>query len=599
MWQHIKGDVSVPAHQLANNTEIVKIQRVKMLVSIASLLLIYSVGAYSGLLHDKALNWWSDAFWTLASLVVAWRCFRTAKNRKMLHEQKAWRYYGLAALSWFIGMLIWDYYEVFGGRLIPFPSLGDWFFMGYAVCFIIGLMYYRAQRPTRQYNMIQIANLGLIICTIIALCFILLSQPLAESANPFDYKLFALSHAILTIVCFVFAIYCYWFYVWRENRHSFRLMLATLFIFAITDTLYSFQLLGQTFGATSFLNLYWLIAFAFQYWAAFEQDTITTLPSSEVDARGIPRAQKYEAIMPALCLFSVILFTWLFKENLNDNAYTVITMTAVAFAFFLTLREWQSNNLENQLMQEVRAANTQLEHRVQQRTNQLHDVIHELEAFSYSVSHDLRAPLRGIDGFSLALLEDYSDVLDEQGKDYLRRVRNGTQKMGNLIDVLLELSRVSRKTLQKKPVALNEIANEILQKMSEREPDRNVHITIANDLVATGDEDLLRIVLENLLGNAWKYTAKNEHAEIELGVKKDNGSSVFFVRDNGVGFDMRYSDKLFDAFQRLHGNEFEGSGIGLATVQRCIRRHGGRIWADSEVGKGATFYFTLEPQPAG
>lgn len=573
-------------------------QRFKLLATISGLLVLYLLGAYSGGLEGKALSWWSDFFWTFAALATGWRCIQTAKSRPMKHERTAWHLFGLAALSWFVGMLIWDYYEIFGGELIPFPSLGDWFFMGYALFFTAGLLYYRVQMPTRQYNIIQIANLGLIICTIIVLCFILLSQALQQSDNTLDYEIYALSHSILTFVCFVFGVYCYWFYIWRENRNSFRLMLVAVLIFAITDTLYAFQLLGQSFDASSYLNVYWLLGFAFQYWAAFEQDTITQIPSEETDVRGTPRAQKYEAIMPALCLFAVLVFALYFKERLNETTFTVMVIVAIAFAIFLTLREWHSHNLENALMKEVKDTNAELEQRVQLRTTELSEAIQELEAFSYSVSHDLRAPLRGIDGFSQALLEDYADELDNTGRDYLQRVRKGTHKMGELIDAMLKLSRVNRHATQQQTVALDSLAKDILQQLRERDPERQVDITFADNISVTGDEHLLRIIMENLLGNAWKYTSKLEQAHIEFGVTQQDGKKVFYVKDNGAGFDMQYVHKLFDAFQRLHGSEFEGTGIGLATVQRCIRRLGGNIWAEAEVDGGAAFYFELPASEA-
>lgn len=583
--------MTLPLPRKVNHS--VEQRRMKLLATIGGLLALYLWGDFSGILENKPLSWWSDFFWTFAALATGWRCLQTAKSRPMAHEQRAWKFFGFAALSWFAGMLIWDYHEIFGDTLVPFPGLSDWFFMGYAPFFILGLMYYRTQMPTRQYNMIQIANLGLIICTIIVLCFLLLSKALTQSENPLDYELYALSHSVLTIVCFVFGVYCYWFYIWRENRRSFRLMLAAVLLFAITDTLYAFQLLGQSFDASSYLNVYWLVAFALQYWAAFEQDTVTQTPSQETDARGTPRAQKYEAIMPALCLFTVLAFSLYFRDRLDEATFTVMALAAIAFAFFLTLREWHSNSLENTLMKEIKAANMQLEQRVQQRTVELSHAIQELEAFSYSVSHDLRAPLRGIDGFSQALLEDYADVLDDTGKDYLQRVRAGTQKMGELIDAMLTLSRVSRHTTQRKVVILDTLAKDIIQQLREQEPERQVDITLTENMSATGDEHLLRIVLENLLGNAWKYTNKIKHAQIEFGVKQQDGQPVFYVKDNGAGFDMQYANKVFDAFQRLHGAEFEGTGIGLATVQRCIRRLGGTIWAEAEVDGGATFFFTL------
>jgi len=218
----------------------------------------------------------------------------------------------------------------------------------------------------------------------------------------------------------------------------------------------------------------------------------------------------------------------------------------------------------------------------------------ELESFSYSVSHDLRAPLRSIDGFSQALLEDYPDKLDEQGKNYLKRVRSNTQRMGELIDDLLKLSRLIRSEMKPEMVNLSTLAQSIATELQKTQPERQVEFVITPGLSAKGDEHLLRLLLENLLGNAWKFTEKHSQARIEFGSTRADGKQVFLVRDDGAGFDMTYADKLFAPFQRLHSvSEFPGVGIGLATVQRIICRHGGRIWAEGDIEKGAIFYFTL------
>ncbi|HUH97981.1 MAG TPA: PAS domain S-box protein [Anaerolineales bacterium] len=218
----------------------------------------------------------------------------------------------------------------------------------------------------------------------------------------------------------------------------------------------------------------------------------------------------------------------------------------------------------------------------------------ELEAFSYSVSHDLRAPLRSIDGFSQALLEDYADQLPPEGRHYLQRVRAAAQHMAELIDDLLNLARVTRASLQPGSVDLSAIARQIAGELSELHPERNVKFDIAPEVHCSGDARLLQIVMENLLNNAWKFTSRRAEAHIEFNVLNENGSRTFFVRDNGAGFDMKYADKLFGAFQRLHSaSEFPGTGIGLATIQRIIHKHGGRIWAEGAVDRGATFYFSL------
>ncbi len=219
----------------------------------------------------------------------------------------------------------------------------------------------------------------------------------------------------------------------------------------------------------------------------------------------------------------------------------------------------------------------------------------ELETFSYSVSHDLRSPLRSIDGFSQALIEDYQDALDEKGRDYLSRLRGASQKMGELIDGILKLSRLTRSEMHREKVDLSSLAREIAGRLQETQPDRRAKFIIEDKLTATGDPQLVRVLLENLLDNAWKFTVKKTTARIEFGAEHRNGRQNYFIRDNGAGFDMAYADKLFGAFQRLHEvTEFPGTGIGLATVQRIINRHGGVIWAEGKVGKGATFHFTLD-----
>jgi signal transduction histidine kinase len=244
------------------------------------------------------------------------------------------------------------------------------------------------------------------------------------------------------------------------------------------------------------------------------------------------------------------------------------------------------------------AANTDLEERVAQRTRELAISNQELEAFSYSVSHDLRAPLRTIDGFSLALLEDFSDNLNDEGRDYIARVRSGVQRMGTLIDALLQLSRVTRTDLQTERVDLSSLATLVFNELQSSDPARSVVFSAEPGVIVQGDGRLLRIALENLIGNAWKFTSRTENAHIDFGTRPGVGDhaghTVYFIRDNGAGFDMQYVGRLFTAFQRLHGDrDFKGSGIGLATVSRIIRRHHGSIAAESAPGQGATFFFHL------
>ena len=243
---------------------------------------------------------------------------------------------------------------------------------------------------------------------------------------------------------------------------------------------------------------------------------------------------------------------------------------------------------------QIRQLNDELEQRVVERTAQLEDANKELESFSYSVSHDLRSPLRSIDGFSRILMDDYADALPDDGQRYLSLVREATQQMGRLIDDLLDFSRLGRKALNKREVAPGEIVSSVLETLSPELENRKLELSIGDLPSCQADRALLKQVYVNLISNALKFTGKEEVTRIKISSQQDKGQTVYFVRDNGVGFDMQYADKLFGVFQRLHrAEDFGGSGVGLAIVQRIIHRHGGRIWVESEENKGTTFYFTV------
>jgi PAS domain S-box-containing protein len=250
--------------------------------------------------------------------------------------------------------------------------------------------------------------------------------------------------------------------------------------------------------------------------------------------------------------------------------------------------------------QELRFLNEQLEQRIEEKTQQLKIINNELDSFAYSISHDLRAPLRAVDGFSRALLETYSDKLDEKGQHYLERMRLGASRMGKLVDDLLRLSRISRRSLNLKEIDLSVLVQEIIDELRQRDPERSVEFLVAENLNALADPGLMKTALTNLLDNAWKFTRLKQTAIIEISSTLDKGNRVFSVKDNGIGLNMQYSDRVFAPFQKFHSmNEFEGTGIGLATAQRIIHRHGGRIWVQSSPDEGATFYFTLKESGTG
>ncbi len=324
----------------------------------------------------------------------------------------------------------------------------------------------------------------------------------------------------------------------------------------------------------------------------------------------VEQPASFLCVPPASCLAQV------FAEMLREGENISLSLENLAAGQRLITCEWYNTavvdsdgrvtgvmSLVNDITElvasrrQIQALNVGLEQRVRERTAELIAVNKELESFSYSVSHDLRAPLRSIDGFSRLLLTRYHGQLDATGRDYLERVRNASQRMGMLIDDLLRLSRVTRAELLREWVDFSMLVHKVAAELRQTEPARQVEWLIQDGVVVHGDAQLLRIALENLLGNAWKFTSLRQGARIEFGVLEQGGECVYFVRDNGAGFDRRYADKLFGPFQRLHATEeFPGTGIGLATVQRIAHRHGGRVWGEGEVGKGAVFHFTLAPQ---
>jgi light-regulated signal transduction histidine kinase (bacteriophytochrome) len=288
----------------------------------------------------------------------------------------------------------------------------------------------------------------------------------------------------------------------------------------------------------------------------------------------------------------IILATLNILEDFNEEKERLVKTQRAMLNILDDLSQSNEEVLKSRDALEVRVKERTFE--LQQSNVQLEAANRELEAFSYSVSHDLRAPLRAIDGFSQALLEDCSERLDDQEKGYLNRVRDATQRMGQLIDDLLSLARVTRVEINSGTVDLSALAASVMQELREHEPGRDIDFVMQPGLTANGDARLFRQALENLLGNAFKFTSKRDKAVIEFGSRQEGNRVVYFVRDNGVGFDMRYADKLFQPFQRLHSStEFKGTGIGLATVNRIIKRFGGHIWVEAEIDKGATFYFTI------
>ncbi len=402
----------------------------------------------------------------------------------------------------------------------------------------------------------------------------------------------------------------------RDHRRSARLISAMLLVVLVAVTLnqmtggempisiWVLAVVGYVLSRTRYYKLAAFLAVGFLSYPSFaniftetEQSSVTLIShmawiSMPIILSSLLFPVSGIAVISAIYFFIILSlpsFTGLETRNIFPAlGYT----TTLSILIILTMR--QRDQLEKDRQREINKLNEDLEFRVIQRTAQLAAANQELEAFSYSVSHDLRAPLRGIEGYSKLLLDEHGENLGDDGKTFLQRINKACLQMGQLIDGLLTLSTLSRTEIQYAPVNLSGLVEEIARSLKDMNPGREVEFHIAEEVSVYGDQTLMRVALENLLNNAWKFTSRSSAARIEFGTIQQAGETAVFVRDNGAGFEMAYADKLFEVFQRLHGvEEFEGIGVGLATVQRIIHRHGGRVWAEGAVDHGATFYFVL------
>jgi signal transduction histidine kinase len=406
------------------------------------------------------------------------------------------------------------------------------------------------------------------------------------------------------------------------GKTIYRFLAGSAVVMIATDLAYAYQILGEYEGMATWIGLGFTTSHLLAGLAAVGQ--IVFLTTSQDSGPAVkPAEQPERAIVSMLMAYGALILAWVVHVNSHEERGMVIGVSiATSLILLVGFRQWLELRQNLRLYAEVSEARDDLEHKVEQRTLELvrarddlelrveerteelqrtnlrlESANRELEAFAYSVSHDLRAPLRRMDGFSGFILDDYGDRLDEKGRHFLERIRAAAQRMGHLIDDLLRLSRLTKGELRPQEIELSEMARKITEELRASSGDRQVEFIIPDGLTVFGDLRLVRVALENLLGNAFKFTAEKACAVIKVGCEESEGETAFFVRDNGAGFDMEHADKLFGPFQRLHtGDRFQGSGIGLATVQRIIHRHGGRVWAEGNVDRGATFYFTL-PRP--
>jgi diguanylate cyclase (GGDEF)-like protein/PAS domain S-box-containing protein len=333
------------------------------ILSIAGLtLVLYSVLIYGGVLTGTAAYWCSDIAWTLFSLLAAIKCLVTARRQQVSHQRRAWAFFGLAALSWFIGMLLWDYQEPIVGNYSPYPSVADYFFNGLAPLFIVGIFYYRAEKPTAAFTLKQVGNLGMIASALVVVFTAILLGPITAAGKSLEFLVLSIVHAVAPTTALLFALTVLWLYVWGRLRVIYLLLVMSIAVHAGTDILYNYAQLGQSFGATNYLNIYWLIAFALQYWAAWEQAELTKADGVPVhDEHRERRIRELEAVIPAILFSGMVIVVWIFRDEFTHQTVATVLPASLMFATFLGLREWWSDHCETRLTEALRTSNEALE----------------------------------------------------------------------------------------------------------------------------------------------------------------------------------------------------------------------------------------------
>ena len=711
---------------------------------------VYAVLIHGGIAQGSAAVWVTDVAWTLAALlatVAAWR----ASRRLWGHRRTAWRLFAAGCAAWLAGQLVWDWYELARGMLVPVPNAGDYGYIGFGLLFIAGLFVLRATQPVRQVTPERVANIGLIVCSLTVVLVAMVLEPMTHTRHSGYFLTIMIAESLSITAAFVMAVHILWSYRWGESLRPLVLLVLGLAVHTFCALVYTSHVILGHFDAGHPINIGWLIAFALIYCAAAEQ--------SESSRRGLDDAQSaytaegwIEALVPALLLFiiacSAVAFielisarvvllnatllgvfaallafreTWLYSQGLDlratlRRASSELSSTRerlrrsaserqeleqdVSFverAGGIGLWDWdlRKNHVQysrqwkrqlgyadqelsddpnewysrlhpddsarvqaelrhsmedpsreyrvemrlrhrdgsyrwilaqgtvlldeaghaarmrgvhvditpsKQLEEALRESEARyreiagdLERRVAERTADLRDAYRESQSFAYAVAHDLKAPLRAIDGFSHLLQESAAGHLSQAERDYVQRVRRGAIQMEALIEALLAYSRIEHREFRLGQVELRSFVAEIAARVREICPDEHVEVKVDVPTVwVRADREGLGVVLHSLIDNALKFTRHRPRPCIEIGARIEHDVAVLWIKDNGIGFDAVYRDKIFEIFQRLHRpDEYEGTGIGLALARKAMQRMRGRIWADAVPGEGATFFLAL------
>jgi signal transduction histidine kinase len=564
---------------------------------------------------DRAAVWINDIAWTAASACTAFVCLRTARMVEPV-RRRAWLLLGLGCTSWLIGQLHWNYSQLALGVGIPFPSIGQVFFSSFSLFAIAAVLQMPEARERAQFTFKHVGNIGLVSCCLAVTVVLGTLEPALQSQVPAFYLWIALVHTLFVAATFLTALYALWTYRWSASWMPMLLLVIALGIYAVANLIYAHALLTSSYLPDDLINASWIVTFGLICVAAHEQSWL-----SKHDRRGPPQGilaheRWLEAVIPALLIIIMVVVAVSSSTVLTARVISSAAALFILFAIVLGVREAWIQNESQQLTRELLAANEQLqsanvelrlsearyrelatalEQRVSERTNELKRAYDELEGFSYAVAHDLKAPLRAINGFAHLFEAEMAGQLSAQAREHLTRIRNGSLRMATLIDDLLAYSHIDRRGLQSTIVALSDLVDSVVIQYADEVQRRHVEISIkVEPLKLRVDAEGLLLALRNLFENALKYTRERQHPRIEIQAHRNEVGVVLSIADNGIGFEMEYHDHIFKIFQRLHrDDQYPGTGIGLALVRKAVERIGGRVWAQSRPGEGATFNIQL------
>jgi signal transduction histidine kinase len=568
----------------------------------------------------SAVNAVNDFGWGIASLIASIACLFTAL-RLAGREKLAWILLTLACFAWCVGQVVWTIYEVGIGQLPEFPHWVQVFFMTYHWLFFAGLLWLPKTAGAHAFTPRHGGNLLLIVCALMVAFIIALTEPAQLPQRKTSLNLLVFLQATGLASMFIAALYLLWSFRWQALYWSLVLFVAGAGIHTATYIAYIHQLMTETYTGNDWYTVSWLLVFGCFACAAYERHWQIEHQEGSLNNAIAHRDRWLEALIPAMLIAIMLGVAWTYSAWLSPRVAAWATSVGLAFAAVLGLREAWIQRQEQRLLSTLsgvndeilatnrelsksefryRSLSSELEQRVAERTRELQQAYRELENFSYAAAHDLKAPLRSVDGFGSMLATEYGDRLDEKGRGYLQRMRRSALKMSELIDDLLAYARVERREFEASSVFVPAILEKVIAE--QREDMELAGVQLQTDFApfsVHADTEGLLMACRNLLQNSIKFSRQSQPPKIVIAVTEHDGGVCISFTDNGIGFDMSYHERIFEMFQRLHrAEEIPGTGIGLAIVRKAVERMGGRVWAKSAPGTGATFYLQLQPANA-